>query len=84
MSSTPQWAGELLQESRRAREEVETLREAISMHVISRKEAASLLNVSTKTVQRWEKQGLIERVAVASKTAHYTMDSVLKLKQERS
>ena len=84
VGSTPPWAGELLQESRRARQEIETLRHAVQLHVISRKEAATLLGVSSKTLQRWERKGILERVAVSSKTVHYAMDSILKLKQGRS
>ena len=80
----PSWAGELLQESRRAREEVETLREAIGVHVVTRTEAARILGKSTKTLQRWEKRGLLERVEVSAPGVHYAMDSILRLKQERS
>ncbi len=80
--STPPWAGELLQESRRARQEVEGLRDVLGVHTITRKEAAAMLGVSTRTIQRYEKRGLLERLAVSAPGAHYDYESVLRLKQD--
>lgn len=77
----PPWADELLRESRRARQEVEGLREAIGVHVVTRKEAARILGKSTKTLQRWEKQGILPRVGVTAPGVHYDYERVLDLKR---
>lgn len=80
----PPWVGEILEESRRAREEVEILRESIGVHTVTRKEAARILGKSTKTLKRWEDKGILKRVEVSAPGVHYDYDSVLKLKQECS
>lgn len=81
ISAEPTWAGELLRESRRARQEVAGLREAIGVHVVTRKEAARILGKSTRTLQRWEKAGLLNRVEVTAPGVHYDHQSVLDLKR---
>ena len=80
----PPWADTLVEESRRAREEVAGLREVIGLHTISRKEAAAMLGVSTKTLQRWEQKGLIERVPVTAPGIFYDFEAIRRLRQKRS
>ena len=59
-SSAPEWARVLYEEQRRTRLEVEALRRAIAVHVVSRKQAAVMLGCVPKTVARYEKRNLIE------------------------
>ena len=60
---------------------MEILREAIGVHTVTRKEAARILGKSTKTLQRWEKRGLLERVAVSAPGVHYDYERILELKR---
>lgn len=82
--SEPAWAGEILKESRRARLEMEGLRDVLGLHTVTRQEAAAILGVSPRTLQRWEEKGLIQRLDVSARGVHFDYESVVKLKQERS
>lgn len=80
-ADAPSWARALFRELRLTRLEVETLREAMSLHVVSRKEAARILGKSTKTLGRWEERGLLERVNVSAPGVHYDFVRILELKR---
>ena len=61
-------------------DEVETLRRMIAPRLVNRKEAARIADCSTRSIQRYEKQGLIDR-ATAGGTALYAYTDVVKLKR---
>ncbi len=69
----------LYEEQRRTRLEIEALRLAIGVHVVSRAGAASILCCSTRTVARYEKRGKLERAVVDRPGAHYFLADVLRL-----
>lgn len=77
----PPWARALFLELCQARREIETLRQALGGHVLTRKEAARLLGCSTKTLQRYEKKGLIEQASVKRPGVHYFLDDVEGLRR---
>ena len=63
------------------RDEVETLRRLIAPRLVSRKEAARIAGVSVRTVQRYEKQGLIERAPTSHGNALYAYTDAVRLKR---
>ncbi len=66
-------------ENERTRREIEALRLAVGVHVISRKQAADILGCHTKTVKRYEDRGRLEQAHVNRPGAHYFLDDILKL-----
>ncbi len=80
-ADAPSWARALFKEVRLTRLEMETLREAIGVHVVSRKEAARILGKSTKTLGRWEERGILERVNVSAPGVYYDFERILELKR---
>ena len=61
--------------------EVETLRRAMAPRLVSRREAARMAGVSTRTIQRYEARGLLKRVPTKTGGAFYAYDDVAKLKR---
>ena len=61
--------------------EVETLRQWIAPRLVSRKEAARIAGVSTRTIQRYEERGLLERAPMKTGAAFYAYDDVARLKR---
>jgi hypothetical protein len=50
---------------------------------VSRPVAASILGCSTKTLQRAEKQGLLDPIKVHSSRVVYRLSEVLRLQEQR-
>lgn len=80
-AGAPVWACLLFRELRRARDEIETLRQMLGVHVVSRKEAARLLGKSERTLKRWEERGLLERLNVSAPGVWYDHQAVLNLRR---
>ena len=78
-SSAPPWARVLFEEVHLARLEIEALRRAIAVHVVSRKQAAVMLGCVPKTVARYEKRKLIEPARVDRPGVHYLHADVVML-----
>jgi len=64
-----------------ATDEVETLRRLLAPRLVSRKEAARLAGVSTRTIQRYEDRGLIARAPTKGGGAFYEYADVARLKR---
>ena len=84
-ADTPAWGRAVFEGLSRqlaeTRDEVETLRRLIAPRLVTRKEAARIADCSTRTIQRDEKQGLIERAPTQHGNAVYAYADVVRLKR---
>ena len=84
-ADAPPWAQVLFDGLSRqlaeTRDEVETLRRLIAPRLVTRKEAARIADCSTRTIQRYEKQGLIARAPTQHGHAVYAYADVVRLKR---
>ncbi len=78
---TPSWGRALFQEIHRLNCKIEALHATLALQVVDRKEAAAILECSTKTVYRYEKQDRLPLANVAKPGAHYFRADVLNLKR---
>ncbi len=62
-------------------DEVETLRRLIAPRLVTRKEAARIAGVSSRTIQRYEDRGLIARAPTKGGGALYEYADVARLKR---
>ena len=62
-------------------DEVETLRRLLAQRLVTRKEAARIAGVSSRTIQRYEDRGLIARAPVKGGGAFYEYTDVARLKR---
>ena len=62
-------------------DEVETLRRLLAPRLVSRREAARIAGCSSRTIQRYEARGLLERAPTKSGDAFYEYTAVAKLKR---
>ncbi len=61
--------------------EVKTLRRWMAPRLVSRREAARIAGVSTRTIQRYEARGLLQRAPTKTGGAFYAYDDVARLKR---
>ena len=61
----------------RGEDEKREIAEGLSRRVMSREEAAKMLNVSRQTVSRWGRQGKITPCRNGKKTLGYSYESVM-------
>ncbi len=84
-ADAPEWAQQLFDGLSRqladVSAEVETLRRLIAPRLVTRKEAARIADCSTRTIQRYEKQGLLERAPTKHGHALYEYTAVVRLKR---
>ncbi len=84
-ADTPPWArvlfGRLSRQLAETRDEVETLRRMIAPRLVTRKEAARIAGVSSRTIQRYEDRGLIARAPTKGGGALYEYADVARLKR---
>ena len=65
----------------RTTEELEALRRLHAARLVNREETARIVDVSTRTIQRYEEAGLIEPVSKKGKKTFYEYTDVVKLKR---
>ena len=63
------------------RDEVSTLRRLLAPRLVTRKEAARIAGVSSRTIQRYEDRGLIARAPTKGGEAFYEYTDAAKLKR---
>ena len=81
---TPSWAAALFQELHLIRLENAALREAVGCHLVSRRQAAAILDRDPKTLRRWEIQNILEPIAVSAPGTWYDHGRILELKRTKS
>ena len=65
----------------RATDEIEAISRLLTPRLLSRKEAARLVGVSSRTIQRYEDRDLIQRAPTKGGEAFYAYDDCLKLRR---
>ena len=84
-ADAPPWAQVLFDHLSRqlaeTRDEVETLRRLLAPRLVTRKEAARIAGVSSRTIQRYEDRGLIARAPTKGGGAFYEYTAVARLKR---
>ncbi len=91
-AGAPDWAREMyaglsgqLAETRAelasATDEIETLHRLLASRFVNREEVARIVDCSTRTIQRYEKDGLIDRVPTKSGKVLYAFTDAVRLKR---
>ncbi len=65
----------------RATEEIEALNRLHAVRFVNREETARIVDVSKRTIQRYEEEGLIDRIPTQSGKVLYKYTDAVKLKR---